>query len=86
MYSAPASFLALPIESVFRVIKNTDFRKRGLSPDVQIKNLTHQQLSRKQYLLAQVAHFIFTISQKRMNNIYHERLTKLQVFLAGMRI
>ena len=47
LFSAPASFLTLPIESVFKYIKLTDFREKLLAEDVLIKNIRHDQLNHK---------------------------------------
>jgi hypothetical protein len=61
MFSAPASFLALPVESVFKYLKMTDFRERPLPEDVKVKNGPHDKLTKKQYLLSQVANYIMNI-------------------------
>jgi hypothetical protein len=74
VFSAPASFLCLPIESVFKYLKLTDFRKRSLDASVVVKGHTHLELTHKQRLLAQVSFFINNLSQRMLNRIFNERL------------
>ena len=62
VYSAPASFLALPVESVFKYLKLTDFRERRLPINLVIMNKQHDDLTHKQYLLAQVASYLISIT------------------------
>ena len=38
LFSAPASFLAIPIESVFKYLKLTDFREMQLDESVRVRN------------------------------------------------
>jgi hypothetical protein len=52
MFSAPASFLALPVESVFRNIKMNDFREKTLPDDVSVQGKQREHLTHKQYLLS----------------------------------
>jgi hypothetical protein len=63
MFTAPASFLAVPIESVFKHLKMTDFRERQLPEQVKVTNGGHDQLTKKQCLLAQVADYLININQ-----------------------
>jgi hypothetical protein len=86
VYSAPASFHALPVESVFKYLKLTDFRERHLPINLFIKNMQHDELTKKQYLLAQVASYITSISNLKMKTIYFERLKRLRVFLGEERV
>jgi transposase len=58
LYSTPASFPKSPIESVFRAIMNTDFRERQLLQEILTKDIPHEKFTKKQYLIAQVNHFL----------------------------
>ena len=86
MFSAPASFQCLPVESVFKYLKLTDFRDRHLPDDVRVTNHSPQSLTHKLRLLAQVSHYIVNISSKKMNSIYNERLKNLGGFLEKKRL
>ncbi len=52
MFSAPASFLAIPVEGVFRQIKLVDFRERELPDDFNAIGAKMGKLTKKEDLLA----------------------------------
>jgi hypothetical protein len=81
LFTAPASFLAVPIESVFKYLKMTDFRERRLPEHVQVCNGRHEDLTKKQYLLAQVADYLINIAHSTMLSIYRQRFKNLKMFL-----
>lgn len=86
MFSAPASFLALPIEGVFRQIKLVDFRERQLPDSFKVNGNANAALTKKQTLLAQIAHYILTMDTHLVNAIYQERLLKLEHFLQRRKV
>jgi hypothetical protein len=86
LFSAPASYKAVPVESVFMYLKLTDFRHRQLSQTLTIKDITHDKLSKKQLLISQVADFILNISDTKMKDIFYSRLKHLRYFLALRRV
>ena len=86
MFSAPASFQCLPVESVFKYLKLTDFRDRPLPDDVKLTNISTESLTHKLRLLAQVSHYIININSHKMSVIYRERLSNLAIFLNKKRI
>lgn len=47
-YSAPASFLAIPVEGVFRAIKSCDFRKMVLPEPSPLLNYAHSNPNKRQ--------------------------------------
>ena len=62
MFTAPASFMATPVESLFKYLKLTDLRKMRLRQHVRVQGVTHDQLTRNQYLLAQVSDYLLSIT------------------------
>jgi hypothetical protein len=86
MFSAPASFQCLPVESVFKYLKLTDFRDRPLPDGVKVTNHSPQSLTHKLRDLAQVSHFIVNINSQKMNRIFCERLKNLGGFLEKKRL
>jgi hypothetical protein len=86
MFSAPASYKSIPVESVFMHLKLTDFRIRTLPTNVLIKGMRHDQLTKKQNLLAQMSDYLLNISDERMKQIFHDRLRNLGSFLALERV
>jgi hypothetical protein len=78
MFTAPASFLAVPIESVLKHLKVTDFRERRLPEHVIGR---HEDLTNKQYLLAQEADYLINMKHSTMLSIYRERFKNLRMFL-----
>jgi hypothetical protein len=47
MFSAPASFIAMPVESVFKFIKMNDFREKRLPADFTVRGMQHNDLTKK---------------------------------------
>ena len=62
MFTAPASFMATPVESVFKYLKLTDFREMRLLQHVRVRGVKHDQLTPNQYLLAQVSDYLLCIT------------------------
>jgi hypothetical protein len=44
-FSAPASFLAIPVEDMFKIIKRIDFRERSLPDSVTVKDIPLERLA-----------------------------------------
>jgi hypothetical protein len=86
MLTAPASFLCLPVESVFKYLKLIDFREIKLRETFVVDGKRHDQLSKKQYLLCQIADYLLNISDPKLKQIFYERLRHLDVFLRGERV
>lgn len=86
MLTAPASFLCLPVESVFKYLKLIDFREIKLSETFVVNGKRLDQLSKKQYLLCQIADYLLNISVPKLKHIFYERLRHLDVFLRGERV
>ncbi len=73
LYSAPASFLAIPVEGVFRQIKLVDFRITKLPADFRVKGTKICTLSKKEDLLAQISCFIIRMSISQLKQIFYMR-------------
>jgi hypothetical protein len=86
MFSAPASYKCIPVESVFMHLKLTDFRSRAFANRVFVKNVAHDNLSKEQTLLAQMAVFLLRISDQRMKDIFYDRFRHLVSFLTLERV
>ena len=86
MFSAPASFVSMPIESVFKYLKLTDFSLMNLRDDFKVKGIENKDLTKKQLLLCQVSDFLLNNKFQKMNAIFHERLLNLAMFLAEKRV
>ena len=86
LFTAPASFLALPVESMFKFIKLTDFRERTLSDRLKVTGRSETHLTHKEHLLAQISDFLSSMSPTSITKIYHERLRHLRVFLGEERV
>jgi hypothetical protein len=86
MFSAPASYKCIPVESVFMHLKLTDFRSRALANRVKVKDVALDKLSKKQTLLTQMADYLLRISDERMKGIFYDRLRHLGSFLALERV
>lgn len=81
MFSAPASFLAIPDEGVFKRIKLIDFRERKLPDNFIAKGSQVSKLSKKEDLLAQISCYILGMDVEVVKSIFLERLNHLQHFL-----
>jgi hypothetical protein len=73
-FSAPAYFLAIPIEGVFRAIKSCEFRRQTISKQSLLLKMPHKSPTKRQVLLYQVAHFILKLYTNKINIIFHDRL------------
>jgi hypothetical protein len=73
--------LAVPIEGIFQILKTVDFRERELKEPTQIKNTSHDALTKKQYLLAQVSEHILSLSRDTIKNVYANRFKRLVHFI-----
>ena len=85
MLIEPASFLCLPVESKFKYLKLFDFREIKLSETFVVNGKRLDQLSKKQYLLCQIADYLLNISVPKLKHIFYERLCHLDVLLRGGR-
>ena len=86
IFSTPASFQCLPVESVFKYLKLSDFRDIPLPDDLKLSNISPESLNHKLRLLVLVSHFIVNITRQKMNIIFSERLKNLGAFLEKKRI
>ena len=86
MFSAPASFVSMPIESVFKYLKLTDFRLMNLRDDFKVKGIEKKDLTKKHLLLCKVSGFLLKIKFQKMNTIFQERLLNLAILLAKKRV
>lgn len=86
MFSAPASYLAIPIERMFGALKAKDFD--SLEPP----HLLKQHLPRAkrfthiQKILSQISDYLFNIKQSKVQTFFRESLRKLEVFLTKEKI
>ena len=62
IFSAPASFLAIPIEGVFAALKAVDFSKvKDPEPSI-LKKRRISKLTKKQILMSKVSQYLFSLS------------------------
>ena len=86
LFSAPASYKAMPIESVFKYLKLTDFRQTPMHDALIVKDRTQEQLTHKERHLSRVSHFLLSMSDNKIKKIFYERLAQLRGFLALERV
>ena len=77
IFSAPASFLAVPIEGLFAALKATDFNKIADPDPAMLKVKKISKLTKKQNLIIKVAEYLFNITHEMISSIYRERFAKL---------
>jgi hypothetical protein len=71
----------VPIERIFQILKTVDFRERELKEPTQIKNRTHDALTKKEYLLAQVSEHILSFSKDTIRKLFENRFKMLVHFI-----
>ena len=86
LFSAPASFLAIPIEQVFFDLKITDFMERGLPANIRITTHLGKPPSKREVLLAQVATHFFNLKITQIHKFFCDRLLHLSHFLAKKKV
>ena len=81
IYSAPASFLAIPVEGVFGAIKQKNFLNEP-DPDIQtLRELEVRKLTNKQRLIYKISNYLFDLERDKVQNIFFKRLQRLEHFL-----
>ena len=81
LYSAPASFLAVPVEGVFAALKQVDMAKQDdvlleAAGDDNISSLTH-----KQRIMLKVGRYLLALTPAKMESIFKSRLRNLERFI-----
>lgn len=83
LYSAPASFLAVPVEGVFAAMKQLDMTKdddglQDAAGDDDIASLTH-----KQRMIIKVGQYLLALTPEKVDRIFKSRLRNLERFIRG---
>ena len=86
IYSAPASFLAIPVEGLFGAIKAKNFLNEP-DPDVEtLRSLGVKKLTNKQRLIIKISNYLFEVAQPKVTRIFVKRLRMLEHFLLRNRV
>ena len=81
IYSAPASFLAIPVEGLFGAIKGKNFLNEA-DPDAEtLRALGVKKLTNKQRLILKISNYLYNIDRVTIRRILARRLRKLEHFL-----
>ena len=81
VYSAPASFLAIPVEGVFGALKGKNLmNEEDLDQETMIR-LKVKKLTNKQCIIAKVSNYLFQLDQDKITKIFVTRLRMLEHFL-----
>ena len=69
LFSAPASFLAIPVEGMFGAINARDFKKVEAPKVAELSKQKIKRLSNMQGLMAKVADYLLSIKQQHVKSI-----------------
>lgn len=81
MYSAPALYLALPIEVLFGAVKAVQLPSLSSEDSAKLKDMGIRRLTNKQAMMVSVADYLRTLSQSSIAHIFQEQFAKLLTFL-----
>ena len=81
MYSAPASYAALPIELLFGAIKTAKLPALSTADDAKLKGKGIKRLTNKQAMMVSVADYLRSLSKTSIRHIFNEQFSKLLAFL-----
>ena len=86
VYTAPASFLAIPVEGLFGAMKAKNLIYEADPDDETMKELHVKKLTNKQRIIAKLSNYLFKVTQDKVDQIFHNRLRKLEHFLLMRRV
>lgn len=86
LYTAPASYLCLPVELLFAAIKSHDYSEieTPILPIVQIKKIT--KLSNKQRAMLKISNYLRSIPCTSIKRIFYKQLINLTHFLTLSKV
>ena len=70
LFSAPASFKAIPVEGVFGAIKAVDFSKIPDSDPAPVSTERVKKMTLKQKLMMKVSNYLFTLTPDMLTSHY----------------
>ena len=86
IFSAPASFLAIPIEGMFGALKAVDFASIP-DPEASIlEDLDIRHVTKKQALMIKIANYLFKFKKEKVLSLFKQRLAHLDKFLRACKV
>ena len=86
IYSAPASFLAIPIEGIFGALKAVDFDAIQDPDPSLLKSANISKPSKKQIMMMKIARYLFAFEKNKISKLFSLRLSQLDKFLMGTKV
>ena len=77
LFTAPASFIAVPIEGIFEIIKSFEFCERSLREPTLVREIPADKFTKKQYLLAQLSEHLLNLEKETFMNVFSKRFKQL---------
>jgi len=81
MFSAPASYEALPVELVFGAIKAAKLPAVDEASLQELQDRRIRHLTNKQRMMLSVSEYLRGVSSESIKNIFFKQLSKLELFL-----
>ena len=86
IFSAPAYFLAIPIEGLFGALKAIDFSKVP-DPDPSVLKLDRiKNFTKKQIVMMKIAEYLFAFSKDSVNSLFKKRFMHMAQFLDSRKV